>query len=122
MVQMRSLVAGTILLGALLAGCDNPAMKERAARRADNLRCTCELLAEREAACPEKFGRTLELLEQRHERDIARSAENPAKLQRWLRKDLDRWEGRWPRHRERIQKKLRGDPASIERTLPQMLD
>jgi len=107
---------------ASLVGCENPAMQKRTARREKSLQQTASLLAECEADLAERLGRTLDELRERHERDVARTRENPSRIQRRLQDDADRWQARQPVHRNRIRDELKGDPANIERTLPKVLD
>ena len=78
-------------LSVLLAGCGDPALDAHLARRAQNRQATFDHLNALERGRADKLASTLEMLEQRHRRDVALNAANPGHVQDWLQRDIDRW-------------------------------
>lgn len=120
----RATIAGLVagLFVQALAGCDNPVLRERWARREENLARTAKWLAELEADRQERLQRACDLLADQHQRDLANTRQIPALIQARHKQDVDRWQESLPRHRERFDEQMRGDLANIERTAPKFLD
>jgi hypothetical protein len=117
---VRWLVIGT--LSTLLAGCQNPEVQRRHARRAENRARTIAMLRKLEARRSDNLAVMMARIEDSYERKCRKTVENRAALQRWWEKEFDRWDESWPRERQRFEELLAGDPESIDRTLPMFLD
>ena len=122
MTRIRRLSVTLIALTAILAGCENPVLEQRWDRREDNLDRAIGIFSRCEAERDARLARTLNILARQHERDLANTRANPDRVQRWVQGDFEQWQRRQPLYRRRIAEQLRGNPANIERTLPDILE
>ena len=107
----------------LLAGCQNPEMRERHARRKDNLNRTIEMLREAEGEQREQnLARTMTMIEKRYDRDCQQARENTTILKKWWAEQFERWDAARPVYAQRFKELMAGDPDSMRRTLPMIMD
>jgi len=94
-----------------LAGCANPAIRERSARRVERIHQTLALAQERESRSPANMKWTLDV-------SAKREAQSPANLDRDLvgtriRRDVEQWPDRQMVHGAWLADLFDGNPASI---------
>ncbi len=119
--------ARVLLLGLVLAatgaGCANPELEKRYARRGENLRATRDMLAELEDRRPERMRDMVAILQDLHRDDIDNHKRNREQVvPGWSRAEVTRWEERRPVIREGAAELFGGQPDNIGRTLPLVLD
>jgi hypothetical protein len=115
-----ALVLGGIV-GAAMAGCEQPEAQIRSERRNQHMRDTIRTLERREAQSPQKLAATWDEFERRQERDVQRNAENPELIRSAWQRDVDRWNEYQPVYDAEIDKQLRGDPERIDEIWPRLL-
>ena len=114
------MACGLFALASGVAGCANPAIQERSARRVERIHQTLALAHERESRSPANMKWTLDVA-------AKREAQNPANLNRDLvgkriRRDLDCWPERREVHGLWLADLFDGNPASIEQTIPRLVN
>ncbi len=108
-----SALVGIWLLPA--TGCQHPGEARRAAaRREASLAHTFTIYINAEQQRPQKFARTIDLIEQRVSTDAARTAEWPRRLSRLIERDAERFARRQPVYREEIVRTFSGHPERME--------
>jgi hypothetical protein len=119
----RQLVAGlAVLVGIAVAGCQDPAVEQRMEHRVSYLDRTVKQLREREDDRLNRMGKTLDMLEDKHERDIQETAEAPEKVAERVREHAENVRKRQPQARKIIRRKLLGRPDTLKKTYPKMID
>ena len=116
-----------LLLSASLAiactSCGNPEIEKGFVRRGENLRKTTGWLIESEQRRPERLAYTADVIRQQIDHDVQKTCvENPATASEWFNEEFQRWERRAPLYLEETAKELSGDPKSIERTVPMIIN
>ena len=122
MKRIRALSVRAIGVTATLIGCQDPAIQRRFDRREDSFHRTTALLASLEADRARQIQTTLGFLAGQHQRDIANCQRNGPAVRQWLADDVERWKDNQPIHRQRIADQLAGDPANIERRIPDIVE
>jgi len=123
MPAMRFLLPFLALLASLTVwiGCEQPGHQARIERREQNLHRTVAMLADMENERPARMQRMLATLQQQQAHDVEESRQNAVELDRAVRAQFDRWAQRQPTCRKRFEELIQGNPANIERTLPNMI-
>ncbi len=114
------MACGMFALAWGLAGCANPAIQERSARRIARIEQTLALAEDRESRCPANMKWTLDVA-------AKREAQSPANLERDLvgdriRRDLEQWPERQMIHGAWLADLFDGNPATIEQTIPKLVN
>ena len=123
MPSPRFMLPSVALLASLIAwtGCEPPGHRAVVERREQNLHRTVAMLADMENERPARMQRMLATLQQQQAHDVEESRQNAVELDRAVRAQFDRWAQRQPTYRKRFQELIQGNPANIERTLPNMI-
>jgi hypothetical protein len=122
MARIGLTAASLVLMAAMLVGCGNPALRRKVEHREANLHRTAALLSGLEDGRTQKMQDTIDLLADQHQRDVANNQQNPGRIMKSMADDLQRWEEVKPVHRQHIAEELEGDPANLDRTLPEIVD
>ena len=112
---------GLAALMGMAIGCANPAVKQRLARREQNLQRTAQVFAELEADRDKQLQRTAQLARDQHQRDIQNTARNATEIERRCRAEFERWEKEQPGYRQAIGRELEGNVNNLEPTLIDIL-
>ncbi|MBN1514822.1 MAG: hypothetical protein JXB13_22615 [Phycisphaerae bacterium] len=114
------MACGLFALASGVAGCANPAIQERSARRVEHIHQTLALAHERESRSPADMQWTLDVA-------AKREAQNPANLGRDLvgtriRRDVKQWPDRQMVHGAWLADLFDGDPANLDQTIPRLVN
>ena len=122
MVLMRVIISGLLVAAAGLAGCNDPLLEQRRAKRAENLQVSWARIASLEDGRQESLDYTVSLIKRQYERDKEMTRLNGERVHRAIDDEFTDWQEAKPRHRARWDELMAGDPATINRTWPLMVE
>jgi len=93
-----------------------------AQRRQENLENTLHLLERSEEKRPASFQRTLDLLAEKNERDVANTSQMPHRIDEAVEDRFRQWEQRSGDREKKFNELMEGDPEGFARSLSRIFN